>query len=214
MKDQHRNQEALLQWEGLQSPCRITRLQHSGLLTGSSAATVSRDDSCRLRWEVEGFSSDPFAPTVEFQRKRTGPFGFSGASGGYAVSLFSCHLPQFQSKIDSDSGLYVQRAENSFKMGQNARTQEFFRELGVTPTVRQLESLKARNEQIHSRGHDKKPVKLWSFSENLRALFYKTMLRLLDYSGVYLDWAERKPAVKLLRSRRCRQGQAGIQDDV
>ncbi len=530
MKDQHRNQDALLQWEGLQSPCRITRLQHSGLLTGSSAATVSRDDSCHLRCEVEGFSSSPVAPAAEFfQRKRTGPFSFSGISDGCTVSLSNCRLPQFQVKPDSDSGLYtnnsfrlagsadrveqkaegkwsetthinwflngphdfvfprktfhqydfgylrkidgyagftlasgtslpggsvdcavvslpafsfvlrgvpeecgppwsrnvaieystklspipdadtrqavaeivsfvlgrrlidvgdtaltthhdftvhmqnwdvsqarsvparirsdfafhlrswnprginvralcskidfppipidrlqrrssesietvlarlvplylqrrrsfaldhalwrywtfqefplginlpmlvngieilaaawfsssssashgnftpkkefmallqqdfnniraklsraagedpsmsrlqdrsllsalVQRVENSFEMGQNARTQEFFREVGVTPTRGQLESLRARHEQVHSRGADKEPAKLWSFSENLRTLFYKTILRLLDYSGQYLDWAERKPAAKVLRPLRWRQDLAG-----
>ncbi len=515
----------MLQWEGLQVPSRITRLKDAAaLLTGSNAATISRDDSYRLRCEVEGFSSEPFAPSIEFQSKCTGPFSFSGVSDGYTVYLSNCYLANFEGKLDSDSTVYrnnsfrlavdahrveqeaagkwnktthidwflngphdfvfprhtdhqhdsgylrridghpeftlasgsalpgrsvdcavvrlptfsfvlravpkqfgpswsrniaieystklspipdadtraavaeivsfvlgrrlidvgdtalathdfafymqnwdvskagfvpaeikpdfafqlhswnprginvralcseidfppvpidrlhkannqnietvltklipvylqrrqglalddalwrywafqelplginlpmlvngieilaaawfsssfsashgsftpkkqflgmlhqdfnsiraklalaateepsmsrlqdarilnalMQRVENSFEMGQNARTQEFFRELGMTPTVGQLESLKARHEQIHSHGADEQPRKLWSFSENLRTLFYKTMLRLLDYSGEYFDWAQRKPAVKLLRPRRRRQ---------
>ena len=96
----------------------------------------------------------------------------------------------------------MQRMEDSFQMGPTARTRAFFRELGVTPTVGQLEAMKGRHAQIHGEAAHKKPRELWGLSENLRTLFYKTMLRLLDYSGKYLDWAERKPAVKLLRPLR------------
>ena len=524
MKSTHRDQEALLQWEGLQVPSRITRLEHAtALLAGSSAATISRDDSYDLRCEVEGFSSEPFAPSIEFQSKRTGPFTFSGFSSGYTVSLTNCYLTQFDAKLDSDTGLYrnnsfrlavdayrveqvaagkwkktthidwflngpqnfifprsshhqhdsgylrkvdghpeftlasgtslpgqsvdcavvrlpafsfilrtvpmqfgpswsrniaieyskklspipdadtreavaeivsfvfgrrlidvgdtalttydsgfymqtwdrseaklmpaeiktdfafhlrswnprglnvramcsridfppipigrldgaksqniesvlaklipvylqrrkslalddalwrywtfqelplginlpmlvtgieilatawfsspssashgnftpkkeflgllqedlksmraklaraaeleptmahlqnqgtldalMQRMENSFEMGPTAKTRAFFQELGVAPTIRQLESLKGRHAQVHSQAARKKPRELWSLSENLRTLFYKTMLRLLDYSGEYLDWAEQKSAVKLLRPLRRR----------
>jgi len=526
MNNTQRDHAALLQWEGLQTPRRIIRLEHAAsLLTGSSAATISRDDSYSLHCEVEGFSGEPFAPSIEFQGKRTGPFTFSGHSNGYTVSLSNCYLTRFESKLDSDSGLYknnsfrlavdtyrveqaapgkwketahidwflngphdfifpqkthhqrdlgylrsidghpeftlaagtslpsgcvdcavvrlpafafvlravpnefgpswsrniaieystklspipdadtreavaevvsfvlgrrlmdvgdtslttydhgyymqkwepavrgfvpaeiktdfafglrswnprginvralcsqmdfppiridqqdransqsiegvlarlipvylecrkplalddalwrywtfqelplginlpmlvtgieilaaawfaspssashgnftpkrqfiamlqedfnriraklgraaeleptmahlqnqgtldrlMQRMEDSFQMGSTAKTRAFFRELDVTPTIRQLESLKGRHAQIHSQGAPKKPRELWSLSENLRALFYKTMLRLLGYSGAYLDWSERKPPVKLLRPLRRRNG--------
>ena len=95
----------------------------------------------------------------------------------------------------------MQRMENSFEMGPTAKTRAFFREVGVTPTIRQLASLKGCHAQIHSQAAHKKPRELWSLSENLRTLFYKTMLCLLDYSGGYFDWAEQKPDVKLLRRR-------------
>jgi hypothetical protein len=526
MNTTQHEQAALLQWEGLQVPRRIIRLDLAGnLLAGSSAATISRNDSYCLRCEVEGFASQPFAPNIEFQSKRGGPFAFSGLCGGYTVSLSNCYLTRVESRLDSDSGLYkhnsfqlgvhtdrveqkatgkwnetthidwflngprtfiwpqethhqrdlgylrkidghpefvlacstslpgahadcalvrlpgfsfvlrevpeelgpywsknlgieystklsavpdpdtreavaeivsfvlgrrlidvgdttlathdsaihmqnwdpskgvvlpaeikpdfpfclrswnprginvralcsqidfppipidrqaranaqniegvlaglvpvylkrrrelalddalwrywtfqelplgvnlpmlvtgieilaaawfdspasashgnftskkeflalleddfktmraklagaaklepsmahlqnqgildklMQRIENSFQMGPTARTRAFFQELGVTPTVRQLESLEARHGQIHSHGAHKEPAELWSLSENLRTLFYTIMLRLLDYSGEYLDWAEQKPAAKLLGPLRPRNG--------
>jgi hypothetical protein len=114
-----------------------------------------------------------------------------------ALDLSMAHL-QNQAILDA----LMQRMEDSFQMGSTSRTRAFFRELGVTPTVGQLEAMKGRHAQIHGEAAHKKPRELWGLSENLRTLFYKTMLRLLDYSGKYLDWAERKPAVKLLRPLR------------
>ncbi len=92
----------------------------------------------------------------------------------------------------------MRRLENSFEMGQNARIRAFFRELGLEPTEAQVESMDARNKQIHGDSPDREPSELWGHSENLRTLFYQIVLRLLDYSGEYLDWALQEPAVKRL----------------
>jgi hypothetical protein len=144
-------------------------------------------------------SQGNFTPKKQFVAMLQEDFKSMRAKLGRAAGLepTMAHL-QNQGTLDR----LMQRMEDSFQMGPTARTREFFRELGVTPTIRQLESLKGRHAQIHSQGARKRPRELWSLSENLRALFYKTMLRLLDYSGKYLDWAERKPAVKLLRPLR------------
>jgi hypothetical protein len=103
MKTQAHSCEAPLQWEGLQSPCKVTHFKEiAGLLSGSNSAIISRDDSYHLRCEVEGFSSDLFAPCIEYQRRyqenTIGPFDITGLADGYTVSIAHCYLTGVQAK--------------------------------------------------------------------------------------------------------------------
>jgi hypothetical protein len=93
----------------------------------------------------------------------------------------------------------VERLRNSFEMGPNARIREFFNELGITPSKGESRALQARNRQVHTAGEKGTGKELWQLSECLRTLFHKIILRLLDYTGDYLEWGTTVPKIKRLR---------------
>jgi|GEM_PF-1368348 len=95
-------------------------------------------------------------------------------------------------------GALMARLTNSFEMGSNAKMKQFFNEIGIEPSETEREAMRVRNQQIHGIGEAEQPEKLWQLSESLRTLFYKTVLRLLNYTGVYFDWSVRKPEPKQL----------------
>ncbi len=92
----------------------------------------------------------------------------------------------------------MNRLENSFAMGSNARTRQFFIELGLELSDEENAALSSRNQQLHARSEKATNEELWKNSEILRTLFYKVFLRILNYSGEYLDWSYQKPQVKQL----------------
>jgi len=95
------------EWEGLQSALKLTRLDHGGsLLKGSATAIVERDESYHLRCEVQGFSDDPFGPSMELQDLPFAKFTFSGNGDGRLVHVSHCFLQGMDSKIDCESGAH------------------------------------------------------------------------------------------------------------
>jgi hypothetical protein len=98
---------AEFEWEGIQSPLRITRLDHGGnLLKGSATTVVERDESYHLRCAVQGFSDDPFGPTMEMQNLPFTEFAFSGDTKGRLARLSHCFINGMDSNMDCDSGTY------------------------------------------------------------------------------------------------------------
>jgi hypothetical protein len=73
---------------------------------------------------------------------------------------------------------------------------------GLVLNENEKAALKARNQQTHSFADGDRPHDLWKNGELLRTLFYKIMLRLLDYSGEYLDYAIQHPEPKKLNPTR------------
>jgi hypothetical protein len=96
----------------------------------------------------------------------------------------------------------MRRIGDSFQMGWSARMAQFFLELGLELSSEQRAALKARNEQTHAFADAAEEDVLWKHAELLRTLFHKVVLRLLDYSGVYLDYAEQYPVPKKLNPTR------------
>jgi hypothetical protein len=94
------------------------------------------------------------------------------------------------------------RLRDSFLMGWSSRMNQFFTELGLVLNENEKAALKARNQQTHAFADGDRPHDLWMNSELLRTLFYKVMLRLLDYSGEYLDYAIQHPEPKKLNPTR------------
>jgi len=95
------------EWEGIQSPLKLSRLNHGGkLVTGSATALVARDDSYHLRCEVQGFSDHPFKPQLEVQKLRSTDFAFSGNGDACLTTLSRCFIKAMDNAIDCDSGTY------------------------------------------------------------------------------------------------------------
>jgi hypothetical protein len=90
------------------------------------------------------------------------------------------------------------RLRDSFQMGWSARMNQFFTELGLVLSDDEKAALKARNEQTHAFADAAQAHELWKHGELLRTLFYKVILRLLDYSGEFLDYAVQNPESKTL----------------
>jgi len=92
------------------------------------------------------------------------------------------------------------RLQSSFVMGHNAKMRRFFEEIGVVLTDGENDALNSRHLQIHASELEPNGEKLWVLSESLRTLFYKIMLRLLNYSGEYFDYAKREVQILAAKS--------------
>ena len=69
---------------------------------------------------------------------------------------------------------------------------DFFEELGLNIDAAEKKAIKARNKMIHSRvtASGQEQIKdLVRLSFAYRTLFHRVMLKLLGYSGKYIDYA-------------------------
>ena len=90
------------------------------------------------------------------------------------------------------------RIRDSFLMGWSARMNQFFVELGIDLNSAEKLALKARNEQTHAFADPSQAPELWKNGELLHTLFHKVLLRILNYSGEFLDYSEQYPATRKL----------------
>jgi len=86
----------------------------------------------------------------------------------------------------------LRKMQNAINMGSGERIENFFQELGLKMGTLEREAMKARNKMIHSRvpmSGQEELEKVVRLSSAYRTLFHRVVLKVLGYTGRYIDYA-------------------------